>query len=128
MLYCLDDRLKGPEHDRQPKRSASGMDTEKRQTFRVDYRWRSDMTLVNANTGAETTRADLRLSGTLNYALGVNSFTGNLTTAHTNVNDRLNGPAAGRFYGPSAQEIGGVYRLTRTGSVESMLGGFGGKR
>jgi len=33
----------------------------------------------------------------------------------------------GRFYGPTAQEIGGVFSLKGTGP-QTMLGGFGGKQ
>jgi hypothetical protein len=59
----------------------------------------------------------------LSYAQGVNSFSGGLTTA----NGALNGQGTGRFYGPSAQEIGGVYSLSGSG-LSRLIGGFGGKR
>jgi hypothetical protein len=86
----------------------------------------SGMTLINANTGAERTDANLALSGTLTFPSG-NSFGGAVMTAHPTQSDRLSGTASGRFYGPSAHEIGGVYTLSR-GGRESMIGGFGGKR
>jgi hypothetical protein len=102
-------------------------------TANVDFSTRnigfstSDMGLVNINNGAESTRSDLRISGTLTFPSG-HSFSGNITTAQPNPSDRLTGMASGRFYGPAAHEIGGVYTLSRSGTPESMIGGFGGKR
>ena len=67
----------------------------------------------------------LNLSGTLSYAQGVNSFNGPLQTQ----NGQLSGQGAGRFFGPAAEEIGGVYSLSGpAGSVTRMVGGFGGRR
>jgi hypothetical protein len=83
----------------------------------------SDTSLLNANTLARTTDNGLNLSGTLSYAQGANSFSGALQTQ----NAQLTGQGSGRFYGPSAQEIGGVYSLTGAG-VSRMIGGFGGKQ
>jgi hypothetical protein len=40
----------------------------------------------------------------------------------------LIGTATGQFYGPVAQEIGGVLSLKALGSQETMVGGFGGKK
>jgi hypothetical protein len=57
----------------------------------------------------------------LTYAAGTNQFSGPVTTAG------MTGTAVGRFYGPAAQEIGGTYSLTN-GAIQSMIGGFGGKR
>jgi heat shock protein HslJ len=66
----------------------------------------------------------LDLAGTLNYAPGgINQFSGDVKTQ----NNELTGKATGRFYGPSAQEIGGTYGLGSTDG-KRMLGGFGGKR
>jgi hypothetical protein len=64
----------------------------------------------------------LNLSGTAQYSIGTNQFVVPVTTA----NSQLSGNANGRFYGPAAQEIGGVYNLT--GSGASMGGAFGGKQ
>ena len=83
----------------------------------------SDTRLSNSNTDARTTDNGLNLSGTLSYAQGVNSFSGAVGTQ----NLQLSGQGAGRFYGPAAEEIGGVYSLQGNG-VSRMLGGFGGKR
>ena len=83
----------------------------------------SNTTMVNSNTTVQSTNNGLNLSGTLSYAQGVNAFSGALQTA----NGQLTGQGNGRFYGPSAQEVGGVYSLSGTG-VSRMVGGFGGKR
>jgi transferrin binding protein len=83
----------------------------------------SNTGLLNSNTSARSTDNGLNLSGMLGYAQGVNSFSGPVLTQ----NNLLGGQAAGKFYGPSAEEIGGVYSLRGT-SIGSMVGGFGGKR
>lgn len=94
----------------------------------VDFSARSIFFTTGATTRADLATATpvsdtgLNITGTLTYAPGTNQFSGSVTTANTN----LSGTATGRFYGPGAQEIGGLYSLTGTGG--SMLGGFGGKR
>jgi hypothetical protein len=57
---------------------------------------------------------------TLNYVSGTNSFTGTLTT-----DSGLSGSSTGQFYGPAAQELGGVFFLQ--GSGETYTGAYGGK-
>lgn len=79
--------------------------------------------LISSISGLETAAPGLNLSGTLTYAAGTNRFDGAITTA----NAQLSGNASGRFYGPTAQEIGGVYHL-QGGGLESMMGSFGGIR
>jgi hypothetical protein len=82
-------------------------------------------TLSRANIngpGTDVQRGDLNLSGSATYAAGTAQFAVGVTTQNT----QLSGIATGRFYGPAAQEIGGVYQLS--GSGQSMGGGFGGKR
>ncbi len=64
----------------------------------------------------------LNMTGTLSYSSGSNEFSGAVTTV-----GGLVGTAAGRFYGPSAQEIGGTFRLQGSG-VEGYVGAFGAKR
>jgi hypothetical protein len=81
---------------------------------------------ANTMTGQSSVTAaapGLNLSGNLTYAAGSSQFTGAVTTA----NSQLNGTSTGRFYGPNAEEIGGVYSVTGSG-VSRMVGGFGGKR
>lgn len=65
---------------------------------------------------------NLNLNGSWIYAAGSSQFSGTVTSA-----SGMSGPLSGQFFGPSAQEIGGVYSLTGTGD-RSMLGAFGGKR
>jgi C-lobe and N-lobe beta barrels of Tf-binding protein B len=67
-------------------------------------------------------RSELDMSGNLSYAQGSSRFTGTV-----NAGNGLSGNATGRFYGPSAQEMGGVYGLSNS-SGGRMVGGFGGKR
>ena len=64
----------------------------------------------------------LNFNGTLNYAAGTNAFFGTVNTG----GNVMTGNVSGRFYGPNAEEMGGVYSLGGGGA--SMMGGFGGKR
>jgi len=73
-------------------------------------------------TGPYTGGSGLNLTGTLTYAAGTNSFSGTVNSAGAG----LTGTAGGQFYGPSAQEIGGVFALKNGGL--GYIGGFGGKR
>jgi len=84
-------------------------------------------TQVSTASGALTARPELNLTGTLTYLSGATQFTGPVNTNTVDPNFQLSGSATGRFYGPTAEEIGGVYNLTGTG-LKSMGGGFGGKR
>lgn len=67
----------------------------------------------------------LNFSGTnLPITPAANEFKGPVATgAPLN----LTGTATGRFYGPAAEEIGGVFSLTGTG-VQGLIGAFGGRR
>jgi hypothetical protein len=71
--------------------------------------------------GASTATPGLDLTGTLAIASGANQFSGTITSP------AVSGTATGRFYGPTAQEIGGVFTATGTG-VQTLVGGFGGKK
>lgn len=66
-----------------------------------------------------TPNEGLNLSGTLIYQPGVNSFSGTVTSV-----SGMTGTSVGQFYGPSAQELGGVFELQGTG-VETYLGSYG---
>jgi hypothetical protein len=81
----------------------------------------SEPSLVNLNTGAETNGTGLNLLGTLSYDSGSSQFTGKVDTQ----SGGLTGTANGKFYGPAAREIGGVYSLSGAGR---MIGAFGGQR
>lgn len=59
---------------------------------------------------------------TLSYAAGTNSFSGTLTTP-----GGLSGNSSGTFYGPNAQELGGVFFLRGSG-LETYSGAYGAKQ
>jgi hypothetical protein len=69
-----------------------------------------------------TAKSDLNLNGTLKYAAGTNSFTGPV-----NSNGGLAGNSTGQFYGPNAEELGGVFLLQGSG-VETYAGAYGAKQ
>ena len=73
----------------------------------------------------------LGVTGTLTYTSASSQFSGLVTapgaTGTTPV-PTLIGTATGQFYGPVAQEIGGVFSLKALGTQETMVGGFGGKK
>jgi hypothetical protein len=69
--------------------------------------------------------SNLNMTGTLTYAAGQNLFAGTVTVAGTGAN-AMSGTATGRFYGPAAQEIGGVFGLSGAGG--GYVGGFVGKQ
>lgn len=83
-----------------------------------------------ATTGTQITpdlinvsnNTNLNMSGTLTYAAATNQITGSVTTT-----GGLTGSVNGRFYGPSAQEIGGTFSVTGAG-LQGYAGAFGGKR
>jgi hypothetical protein len=62
---------------------------------------------------------NLNMSGNLSYAAGSNQFTGSVNATG------LNGVATGKFFGPAAQEIGGVYSLQGIAGVNT--GAFAGQ-
>jgi hypothetical protein len=74
---------------------------------------------------ASVVNNELNLTGNLSYGSG-NQFSGPVSTLGKPSNP-LSGTATGRFYGPNAEEIGGVYGLGASNG-ERMIGGFGGKR
>jgi hypothetical protein len=66
----------------------------------------------------------LDITGTLAYATGNNSFSGTLK----NVGGTMSGTSSGRFYGPTAQELGGTFALRSQTTPETFIGGYGAKR
>lgn len=86
----------------------------------------SSTQVANLNTGFMSLDTGFNLSGNLSYDPGVNRFTG-AVTAQNNATTGLAGSATGRFYGPAAQEMGGVYSLSGNG-LYRMVGGFGGRQ
>ena len=86
-----------------------------------------NVTFVTTNTykGNGNTRIsadELNMTGSLTYTPATNTITGGAVTANG-----MAGSASGRFYGPSADEIGGVFLLD-DGSITSYIGSFGGKQ
>jgi hypothetical protein len=96
---------------------------------RADFQARS---LGFASSGTVTTRDSkttlpapaLNLSGTLTYQPGSNAFSGTLRNAA----GTLSGATSGKFHGPAAQELGGVFNLRAPGSSEAFTGAYGAKR
>jgi hypothetical protein len=65
---------------------------------------------------------------TLSYAAGTNGFSGTLTTGATATSPAgLSGNSSGTFYGPNAQELGGVFFLRGSG-LETYSGAYGAKQ
>lgn len=69
-----------------------------------------------ANVGL-TAAPQYDFSGTLTYAAGVNQFSGTIATQ----NAAMTGTATGMFYGPTAEEIGGVFELTNGGTAKGLF-------
>jgi hypothetical protein len=90
----------------------------------IQFSTTGTMVSTPENPPVTSARPALNLSGNLSYAPGSSQFSGNVSTA----DNALSGNASGRFYGPNAQEIGGVYGLNAGSGGARMIGGFGGKR
>jgi hypothetical protein len=80
-------------------------------------------TLTPAGSAAASA-PHLDLGGTLTYAPGTNRFSGTLA----NAGGTISGASTGRFYGPAAQELGGVFTLRAPATVETFVGAYGAKR
>ena len=78
---------------------------------------------TDLNTGADIVAPNLNFNGSASYAAGSSRFEGTLTTA-----GGLTGATTGQFYGPQAQELGGVATLTSGTSVETFGVAYGAKR
>jgi hypothetical protein len=66
----------------------------------------------------------LNLGGTLTYSPAANTFSGALSTA----GGSMSGSTTGRYYGPAAQELGGVLTVKSPSTVETLTGAYGAKR
>jgi hypothetical protein len=73
-----------------------------------------------------TSKSGLNMTGTLTYSAATNQFSGTTTTAGGGGVGVLTGTTTGKFYGPTATEIGGT--LAVRNGLEALAGGFGGKR
>jgi hypothetical protein len=78
----------------------------------------------NLSTSTLTAAPNLDLSGTLRYDAGSASFSGTLV----NAGGTLSGSSAGKFYGPTAQELGGAFQAHAASGVETFTGAYGAKR
>lgn len=83
----------------------------------------SNTTIGNLLSGGTLAAPDLDLSGTLQYSPGSNQFTGAVNATR----NTMTGSATGRFYGPAAQEMGGVFGLQGS-NTSSYVGAFGARR
>ena len=91
------------------------------------------ITFATTNTRTSTDlitssiNTNLNTSGTLSYSAWVNQFTGVISSVGGGAsNAAMTGVATGKFYGPTAQEIGGTFAVTGGGAA--YFGAFGGKR
>jgi hypothetical protein len=84
----------------------------------------SSGTIITRDFTAATTAPNLDLRGTLTYAPGANAFSGTLT----NAGGTMSGPSQGQFYGPAAEELGGVFVVKSPTTVETYTGAYGAKR
>jgi len=84
----------------------------------------SSGTIITRDFTAATTAPNLDLRGTLTYAPGRNAFSGTLT----NAGGTMSGPSQGQFYGPAAEELGGVFVVKSASTVETFTGAYGAKR
>lgn len=96
-------------------------------TVGADFANRS-LTFSTSNTQTSsdwvtfTPNNNLNLSGNLSYTAGTNRFTGTVSSV-----GGLTGNSTGQFYGPNAEELGGVFLLQGSG-VETYAGAYGAKQ
>ena len=84
-------------------------------------------TAVTRDLLATSSAKNLNLSGSLTYSAGSALFSGNVSTTGVGTGgSALAGTATGRFYGPTAQEIGGTFAV-QSGN-EFYGGAFGARR
>jgi hypothetical protein len=79
---------------------------------------------VTRDLSAASPARHLDLNGTLVYAPGTNTFSGTLK----NAGGTMSGSSKGQFYGPAAQELGGVFTVKSANTVETFSGAYGAKR
>jgi hypothetical protein len=88
-------------------------------------------TQMTSDLRTATNNANLNLTGTLRYAAATNQITGSVRNSPSVASSvgSLAGTVNGRFYGPTAQEIGGTFSLTSgSNALEGYAGAFGGKK
>lgn len=67
---------------------------------------------------------DLNLTGNFKLEKGQAGFIGEIKTA----DDALSGQVKALFYGPNADEVGGVFGVKKDGTTDHYVGGFGARR
>ena len=77
---------------------------------------------ITAPSSIGTSNSGLNLNAAIAYPAGTNAFSGTVTS-----NNGMTGTLTGRYFGPNAEEVGGLYNLSNP-AVGTMMGGFGGKR
>jgi len=80
----------------------------------------STINLAHLDTDVPQNNSDLDMAGQLKYTTH-NEFTGPVIAS-----GGMTGSSTGHFYGPNAEEVGGVFDLKGTG--ETYIGAYGGKR
>jgi hypothetical protein len=84
----------------------------------------SQGTRLTQDLKGSTAAPQLNLGGTLKYSPATNTFSGTLT----NAGGTMSGSSTGRYYGPAAQELGGVFTVKSANTAETLTGAYGGRR
>ena len=84
----------------------------------------SSGTTLTRDLSTITPAPQLNLNGTLSYEAGSSSFSGTLVNAA----GTMSGASKGKFYGPKAEELGGVFVVKSPSTVETFTGAYGAKR
>lgn len=84
----------------------------------------SSGTTLTRDFSTATAAPQLNLNGTLTYSPGADAFNGTLT----NAGGTMSGTSNGQFYGPAAQELGGVFTVKSPTTVETFAGAYGAIR
>jgi hypothetical protein len=84
----------------------------------------SQGTRLTRDLKGSTAAPQLNLGGTLTYSPATNTFSGTLT----NAGGTMSGSSTGRYYGPAAQELGGVFTIKSANTAETLTGAYGGRR
>lgn len=90
--------------------------------------------IIDPVTGSSSLEPGLDMSGTLTYEAGINAFSGSLASPGRTVGEDvvvspMTGQTQGRFYGPNAEELGGVFAIKAAGEgAETYAGSYGAAR
>lgn len=84
----------------------------------------SSGTRITRDFAAGAAMPGLDVRGTLSYAPGANGFSGTVG----NAGGTMSGSSRGRFYGPAAQELGGVLGMQSATTPETFSAAYGARR